>query len=79
MSMERLSNQVDSYVSWKRELVREITRYRSWLERNRLNSPAVDAKLERSLRVLRTDQADAMLWYLVLVARIYILEEILIE
>lgn len=55
MSMERLSNQVDSYVSWKRELVREITRYRSWLERNRLNSPAVDAKLERSLRLLRTD------------------------
>ena len=55
MSMERLSQQVDSYVAWKRELVREITRYRSWLERNRLNSPALDARLERSLHLLRTD------------------------
>ena len=55
MSMERLSHQVDSYVAWKRELVREITRYRSWLERNRLNSPTVDARLERSLKLLRTD------------------------
>ena len=55
MSMERLSQQVDSYVVWKRELVREITRYRSWLERNRLNSPALDARLERSLQLLRTD------------------------
>jgi hypothetical protein len=55
MSMERLSQQVDSYVTWKRELVREITRYRSWLERNRLNSPALDARLERSLQLLRTD------------------------
>lgn len=55
MSMERLSQQVDSYVAWKRELVREITRYRSWLARNRLNSPALDARLERSLQILRTD------------------------
>jgi replication fork clamp-binding protein CrfC len=55
MSMERLSQQVDAYVTWKRELMREITRYRSWLEHNRLNSDAVQAKLERALKVLRTD------------------------
>ena len=55
MSMERLSQQVDAYVTWKRELVREITRYRSWLEQNRLKSPAVESKLERALRLLRTD------------------------
>lgn len=55
MSMERLSQQVDAYVAWKRELMREITRYRSWLEHNRLNSEAVQAKLERALKVLRTD------------------------
>ena len=52
MSMERLSQQVDAYVAWKRELMREITRYRSWLEHNRLNSEAVQAKLERALRLL---------------------------
>lgn len=55
MSMERLSQQVDAYVAWKRELMREITRYRSWLEHNRLNSEAVQVKLERALKILRTD------------------------
>lgn len=55
MSMERLSQQVDGYVAWKRELMREITRYRSWLVNNRLNSETVEAKLERSLKLLRTD------------------------
>jgi replication fork clamp-binding protein CrfC len=56
MSMERLSQQVDAYVAWKRELLREITRYRSWLEHNRLSSDTLSAKLERAQRLLRTDQ-----------------------
>lgn len=55
MTMERLSQQVDAYVAWKRELMREITRYRSWLACNRLNTEAVDARLERALKTLRTD------------------------
>ncbi|MET1080413.1 MAG: dynamin-like GTPase family protein [Pseudomonas sp.] len=55
MSMERLSQQVTAYVAWKRELMRQITRYRSWLVNNRLNTDAVEAKLERALRLLRTD------------------------
>ncbi len=55
MSMERLGQQVDAYVAWKRELIREITRYRSWLEHNRLSSEPVQAKLDRALRLLRTD------------------------
>ncbi|MDF3933022.1 dynamin-like GTPase family protein [Pseudomonas citronellolis] len=55
MSMERLSQQIDAYVTWKRELVRDIIRYRSWLEQCRLNSPEIDARLERILRLLRLD------------------------
>ncbi|MDX5372956.1 MAG: dynamin-like GTPase family protein [Pseudomonadaceae bacterium] len=55
MSMERLSQQVDAYVAWKRELMREITRYRSWLAHNRLGSEAMDTRLERALKLLRTD------------------------
>lgn len=55
MSMERLGQQVDAYVAWKRELMREITRYRSWLAGNRLGSEALEAKLERALKLLRTD------------------------
>lgn len=53
--MERLDRQVDAYVNWKRDLVREITRYRSWLAHNRLTSEAVDSRLERALKLLRTD------------------------
>ncbi|MCQ2028144.1 dynamin-like GTPase family protein [Stutzerimonas zhaodongensis] len=53
--MERLDRQVDAYVTWKRDLVREITRYRSWLAHNRLNSEGVDARLDRALKLLRTD------------------------
>ncbi len=53
--MERLDRQVDAYVTWKRDLIREITRYRSWLAHNRLSSESVEARLERALRVLRTD------------------------
>ncbi|MBE7926413.1 MULTISPECIES: dynamin-like GTPase family protein [Pseudomonadaceae] len=53
--MERLDRQVDAYVNWKRDLIREITRYRSWLIHNRLNSSAVDASLERAIKQLRTD------------------------
>ncbi len=53
--MERLDRHMDAYVTWKRDLIREISRYRSWLAHNRLSSEAVDARLERALRVLRTD------------------------
>lgn len=53
--MERLDRQVDAYVTWKRDLIREITRYRSWLAHNRLSGEGVEARLERALRVLRTD------------------------
>ena len=55
--MERLDRQVDAYVTWKRDLVREITRYRSWLAHNRLNSEAVEARLDRALKLLRTTRA----------------------
>ncbi|MCY1404430.1 Dynamin family protein [compost metagenome] len=55
MGMEQLSQQIDAYVSWKRDLVREISRYRSWLERCRLSTPDIDSRLERSLRLLRLD------------------------
>jgi replication fork clamp-binding protein CrfC len=55
MLMERLDRQVDAYVSWKRDLIREITRYRSWLAHNRLNSDVVEARLDRALKLLRTD------------------------
>jgi GTPase SAR1 family protein len=55
MSKERLDQQVDAYAGWKRELTRNIMRYRSWLALNRLNSQNLDARLERALQLLRSD------------------------
>ena len=55
MDLDRLSQEFDAYLTWKRELVREITRYRSWLAHNRLNSKQVEQKLEKALKTLRTD------------------------
>jgi replication fork clamp-binding protein CrfC len=55
MSLERLSQQVDAYVTWKRDLMREITRYRSWLATNRLSSEALEDKLDRALKLIRSD------------------------
>ncbi|MCJ8170553.1 dynamin-like GTPase family protein [Atopomonas sediminilitoris] len=56
MSMERLGQHVDDYLGWKRDIGRQITRYRSWLEHNRLNSPEIEAKLDHALHTLRQDQ-----------------------
>jgi hypothetical protein len=55
MSKERLDQQVDAYATWKRDLTRNIMRYRSWLELNRLNSPSLDARLDRAVQKLRCD------------------------
>lgn len=55
MSMERLSQQVEAYVAWKRELIRQITRYRSWLVQNRLTGESIEARLDAALRLLRSD------------------------
>lgn len=56
MSLERLGQQIDASVQWKRSLAAVLVRYRSWLAANRLASPALEARLERSLRQLRSEQ-----------------------
>lgn len=56
MSMQRLHQHIDEYVLWKRELIREIMRYHSWLTKNRLDSPALITQLEHYIKSLRTDQ-----------------------
>lgn len=56
MSMQRLHQHIDEYVLWKRELIREIMRYHSWLTKNRLDSPALITQLEHYIKSLRADQ-----------------------
>ncbi len=55
MSMQRLHQHIDEYVLWKRELIREIMRYHSWLTKNRLDSPALVTQLEHNIKALRAD------------------------
>ncbi len=55
MSMQRLHQHIDEYVLWKRELIREIMRYHSWLARNRLDSPELISQLEQNIKALRAD------------------------
>ena len=40
--MEGLSQVVDAYALWKRGLMLEITRYRSWLEQGALSSDEIN-------------------------------------
>ncbi|RRW46748.1 GTPase [Pseudomonas luteola] len=53
--MERLSQQVDAYATWKLELIQQINRYSGWLVRNRLNSQSLDETLARCVQILRDD------------------------
>jgi len=55
MSFGRLTEQVQAYVSWKRDLTRELTRYRTWLKDSQLSSPEVEDRLDRGLKQLRND------------------------
>ena len=56
MSMQRLHQHIDEYVIWKRELIQEIMRYRSWLTRNRLDTAELITQLEHNIELLRSDQ-----------------------
>lgn len=55
MSMQRLHQHIDEYVLWKRELIREIMRYRSWLANNQLDTPELIKQLEHNIKALRAD------------------------
>ena len=53
--MERLFRHVDAYAAWKAELDTQLGRYRDWLQRNRLASPALDAALATCQSELQAD------------------------
>ncbi len=51
-----LSSQVTAYHGWKKDLVREITRYRSWLQDNELLSEDLANHLQRGIDLLIQDE-----------------------
>jgi hypothetical protein len=46
-----LSQQVEAYHGWKKELIRQIARYRLWLQDNDLFSDDVSHRIRRGLEL----------------------------
>lgn len=55
MSRLSLHKQMDDYALWKRAIINEVTRYRTWLTRNQLASPELLKQLEHSVKVLGSE------------------------
>jgi hypothetical protein len=51
-----LSQQVEIYHKWKKELIRQIGRYRLWLQDNQLYSEDVSERIQEGLRLLVEDE-----------------------
>ncbi|PSF12325.1 GTPase [Marinobacter fuscus] len=51
-----LSQQVEAYHNWKKELIRQIGRYRLWLQDNNLFSDDVSTRIRRGLELLVEDE-----------------------
>lgn len=51
-----LSQQVEAYHNWKKELIRQIGRYRLWLQDNHLFSEDVSARIRHGLELLIEDE-----------------------
>ncbi|WP_166269703.1 dynamin family protein [Marinobacter caseinilyticus] len=51
-----LSQQVEAYHTWKKELIRQISRYRLWLQDNDLYSEDVSSRIRRGLELLVEDE-----------------------
>ncbi|BES69663.1 dynamin-like GTPase family protein [Marinobacter nanhaiticus D15-8W] len=51
-----LTHQVEAYHTWKKELIRQISRYRLWLQDNDLFSDDVSQRIRRGLELLIEDE-----------------------
>ncbi|MCG8670430.1 MAG: dynamin family protein [Pseudomonadales bacterium] len=56
MGNSLLSQQVELYMQWRKELFRQLSRYRKWLEESRLETSEVEAQLDEAVEVLKKDQ-----------------------
>ena len=56
MIKNQLSNQVDAFVIWKKEVIRQLTLYRTWLKDNHLATSEIDTRLNEAQGALQTDK-----------------------
>jgi hypothetical protein len=52
----RFAQQVDAYVAWRRNIFRELVRYRSWLNERHLMTDDLDHRVTQALHTLRDDR-----------------------
>jgi len=55
-SQGTLSQQVEAYHNWKKELIRQIGRYRLWLQDNNLYSEDISTRIRHDLELLIEDE-----------------------
>ncbi len=53
---EGLAQHVQAFTRWKQDVVKELTRYRQWLNANGLNTSDLDTRLNQALRTLKLDR-----------------------
>ncbi|MCG8316442.1 MAG: dynamin family protein [Pseudomonadales bacterium] len=56
MSNSLLTQQVELYMQWRKELFRQLSRYRTWLEDSKLESKEAENQLDEAIDVLKRDQ-----------------------
>ncbi len=56
MDSARLSSQMDAYLQWRRDIYRELTRYRDWLNQHHVQSPDLEEKLRQAMQTLKEDR-----------------------
>ncbi len=53
---DSLSQHVRAFTRWKQDLVKEISRYRQWLQAQGMNTSEMDARMNQALRALKNDR-----------------------
>ncbi|MBV1881064.1 MAG: dynamin family protein [Pseudomonadales bacterium] len=56
MNKNQLSNQVDAFIVWKKEVIRQLTLYRTWLKEHHLGTREIDIRLNEAQGALQTDK-----------------------
>ena len=56
MDNNRLSQQVNLYLQWRKDIVRQLTRYRTWLNDSKLHSTEVENRLNEAFDIIKKDE-----------------------
>ncbi len=55
MKQRHVSENVGAYIAWKQNIIRQLSRYRTWLQSSQLDTDEIDEKLEQVQGSLQRD------------------------